>query len=133
MTAPSVELQALVFDTLKADVDVMDIATDVYDNVPANAVKPYITFGPSDDNSDDKECIVASVHSLQIDVWSAKKAQEQCKNLAYLVKKALHDKDLVLPTHALVGIRASSGRILRGVDRLSNHGVVTVTALIEEN
>ena len=45
MIAPDLEFQGLIYDILKADADVMAIATDIYDDVLDAAIYPYVTIG----------------------------------------------------------------------------------------
>lgn len=131
----SAELQKLIFDTLRADAAVMAIANGVYDRVPSSPYgtrTAYISFGPSDVVDDGADCIDAGIYTFQVDAWSIAVGQVECKRLVDAIKDALHERDLQLTENALAEIRVDFRRILKDPDGLTTHGVVTVTASIEE-
>ncbi|MGB0855032.1 MAG: DUF3168 domain-containing protein [Pikeienuella sp.] len=135
MPAPANELQAAVFSILTSDAGLTALVGGrVYDRVPMDGDQaPYITFGPSDEVSDDAECMIADDHTLQIDIWSEYQGGfKEAKEIAFAVKQALHGVDIDLPTHALIEIRADNRRYLRDPDGVTSHGIVTVEAMIEE-
>ena len=136
MAAPANELQAAIYGLLTTDSEVQALVdTRVYDQPPsANVAAPYITFGPSDETQDDSACIQSAEHSLQIDVWSEKKGGfKECKEITFAVKQALHEVDVVLPTHALVEMQVIQRRHVRDPDGITSHGIVIVSAMVEEN
>lgn len=129
------EFQKLIFDTLKANAAVMALANSVYDSIPTSpfgAKTAYISFGPVDTNEDDADCITGVETTLQIDVWSRAPGFVECKRLTDLVKKALHRKSLELSENALVDVWVPLVRVFRDPDGITSHGVVQVTAMIEE-
>lgn len=131
----SAELQKMIFDTLKADAGVMAIANNVYDDVPSNpfgSKTAYISFGPFDTVEDDAECINGLETTFQVDVWSRAIGSIECKRLTDLVRKALHGNTTELTSNALAEMRVVLTRVFRDPDGLTRHGVVQVSALIEE-
>ena len=130
------EVRQLVETTLKADAGVLAIVSDrVYPKPPPAASRTYpdITFGPVDFTPDDAECITGRSHTLQLDCWSREHGkQDQCSDLVDAVKSALHEADLTLAVNALVQIRVVLVRVFDDPDGLTTHGVVQVTADIEE-
>ncbi|MBB4272788.1 DUF3168 domain-containing protein [Rhizobium mongolense] len=133
--SPSIELQKLLYDTLKADVAVMAIAAGVYDRVPPSPYgtkNAYISFGPSDVVDDSADCSISGTHTFQIDVWSRAVGQVEAKTLVDLIYRALHEQELVLAENALAEIRVDFRRVFTDSDGLTTHGVVSVTASIEE-
>lgn len=131
----SVDLQTLVYDRLIADAAVAAIVgSRVYDNVPSDAQKPYISFGPSDYRPDDADCIRARTETLQVDCWTADHGKKRpCKILADAVKAALHEYEVELSgDNALVEMIVAQVRILDDPDGITTHGVVQVEATIEE-
>lgn len=129
------ELQKLIYDTLKADASVMALASDVYDSVPEQpwgARKGYISFGPSDVVDDDADCISSGDHTFQIDCWSRQVGSVHAKRMVDAVKDALHGRPLKLSENALVEMRVTMRRVFRDPDGLTTHGVVMVSAMIEE-
>lgn len=137
MSSAALDLQDLILVTLKADATLMALINGVWDKVPTNSFdapkESYISFGPHDYVEDDAECIVGGEHTFQLDVWSRKVGFPACKQICDRAKALLHEADLTLSTsNALVEIRVPSMRILRDPDGTTSHGIITVTALIEE-
>ncbi|PDT79957.1 DUF3168 domain-containing protein [Sinorhizobium sp. BJ1] len=131
----SAELQKLLFDTLTGNGQVMAFAGGVYDRVPADPYKAktaYISFGPSDVVDDSAECVTSGEHTFQLDVWSKAVGQVEAKRLVDLIYGALHEQELTLTENALAEIRVDFRRVFPDQDPLITHGVVTVTAFIEE-
>jgi len=132
------ELQRLYYTTLTGTAAIMALASGVYDNVPASpfgAKTAYISFGPSDSTEDDPECgdVASGVEiTTQIDIWSRAVGAIEAKTLTDLVRKALHEKSLSLSENALVDTYVALTRVFRDPDGLTTHGVVQVTAMIEE-
>lgn len=135
MANPSLELQTLLYTTLKATPSVVALVDNVYDRVPADpfgALNAYISFGPHDVVEDGADCIESGVHTLQLDCWSRAVGQTACKNIVDAVKVALHERELVLTNNALVEIRVIMRRVFRDPDGITSHGVVMVEAIVEE-
>ena len=136
MAAPENELQAAIWGVLVADTDLAAlVGNKVYDRVPmASDVAPYVTFGPSDHVPEDAECIDGIDVSVQVDVWSEKQGGfKECKEITWAIRKALHEVEIDLPTHALAEMRVTQTRHFRDPDGITSHGVVTVEAQLEAN
>ena len=132
--SPSADLQKAVFDRLVADAGVAAIVgARIYDKPPADALAPYLSFGPSDAVPEDAECFLGRIEVLQIDAWStAQDGKRECKVLTDAVKKALHKWSGSLPVDALVSVEVTSLRVFDDPDGITTHGVVTLEATIEE-
>lgn len=131
----SAELQKLLFTTLTGTSGIMTLAGGVYDRVPADPYKTktaYVSFGPSDVVDDSADCIISGEHTFQLDVWSKAVGQVEAKRLVDLIYGALHEQSLELTENALAEIRVDFRRVFVDPDGLTTHGVVTVTASIEE-
>jgi hypothetical protein len=129
------ELQRLLFDTLTGNGAIMALAYRVYDKVPTSPYgtkTAYISFGPIDASEDDADCIVGARITVQIDIWSKADGSLEAKQLVSLVRKALHHKSLALNDNALVDTHVEAWRVFTDIDRATTHGVVTVTAMVEE-
>lgn len=135
MSASS-ELQELIETTLRADAGVGAIVGDrIYDEAPpeSNRTYPDVTFGTSDFLPDDDECITGRSETIQLDCWTRDHGRlKSCRALVDAVKAALHEADLTLSNNALVFIRVALVRVMRDQDGLTGHGVVQVTASVEE-
>lgn len=133
--AAETELQKLLFATLSGNAGIMAVTGGVYDRVPADPYKTktaYVSFGPSDVVEDGADCISSGEHTIQLDVWSKAVGQVEAKRLVFLIYKALHEQELQLTENALAEIRVDFRRVFADPDGLTSHGVVTVTARIEE-
>lgn len=131
----SAELQKIVFDTLKANSDVMALANGIYDSVPSNPFgtkNSYISFGPSDTHDDGTDCAISLQTTLQIDVWSRAVGSVECKKLVDLVRRAFTNKSLTLTENAFVDATVELTRVMVDPDGATHHGVIQVSFLIEE-
>jgi Protein of unknown function (DUF3168) len=140
-TDPQIELQKLLYDTLRLDAGVMALADGVYDAVPPKPFKEvklgghngYISFGSADVINEDAECLVESTHTVQIDCWSRQVGSVHCKRMVDAVYALLHDNSsLELSTNALLQIEVVLRQVMRDPDGLTTHGVIQVQAMIEE-
>lgn len=128
----SEELQRLLVSTLKADAGVSAITTRVYDNVPTSPTFPYISFGPQSSVDDSADCVSGQEITVQLDCWSRAVGFLECKNLVDAVRKALHEQEIVLTDNALAEMRVELTRVFRDPDGLTSHGVVQITAVVQE-
>lgn len=129
------ELQRLYYTTLTGTPAIMALANGVYDKIPTapfGTKTAYISFGPTDSSEDDADCISGQTVTMQIDVWSRAVGSLEAKTLTDLVRRALHRKSLELSDNALADTNVEATRVFRDPDGITTHGVVTVTALIEE-
>lgn len=132
---PQADLQKLLFSTLNGNTEIMAQCGGVYDYVPSDPWKgktAYISFGPSDVVDDGADCITSGIHTFQIDVWSKAVGQVEAKRVVDLVYRALHEQELAMAESALVEIRVDFRRVFPDRDPLITHGVLSVSAMIEE-
>jgi hypothetical protein len=130
----SVSFQDLVLACLLANEAVTDIVGDrIVDGDDENLEFPNITFGTSDFFPDDADCIRGREETLQIDCWTRDAGKKwPCRKLVDAVKNALHDAEGDLTEGALVLMRVDLARVFSDPDGITTHGVVQVTAVIEE-
>lgn len=129
------DLQRLLFATLMGSATVMAEAGGVYDYVPADPFKgktAYISFGPSDVIDDSADCFTSGTHTFQLDVWSTAPGNVQARRIVDAIHKLLHEQELVLKDNALAEIRVDFRRVITDSDGLTSHGIVSVTAMIED-
>ena len=132
---PQAELQKLLYDTLTAAPSVMDLVGGVYDKVPSEPFKgktAYISFGPSDVVDDGSDCINSGTYSFQVDVWSKAVGRVEAGRIVDLAYRVLHEQELAMADNALAEIRVDFRRTFRDADPLVTHGVLSVSAMIEE-
>lgn len=133
----SLELQDAVLAALKADPGVMTLVDDIYDEVPDSQWSgdrlAYISFGPHDVVDTGSECIRAGEHSLQLDCWTRGVGKVQAKRIVDAVARALDGRDdIVLATHSLAWISVGFRQVVDDPDGRTKHGIVRVTASIQE-
>lgn len=130
----SVSLQDLILAKLLGDPAVTAIVDDrIVDGPDESTAFPYISFGPTDFIPDDADCIKGREETVQLDCWTRDQGRKwPCKALVDAVKTALHDADGELAVGALVLMRVTLTRVFDDPDGLTTHGVVEVTATIEE-
>lgn len=133
MTSPTLELQKLMYDTLRDDAGLSAlIGGRVYDRIPENRVFPYISFGASDELSEDEDCRDGFEISMQIDVWSREAGFPECRRIVDAVRRALPKDGLGLTDNALVYLQHRTTRIFRDPDGLTSHGAMTFEAFVEQ-
>jgi hypothetical protein len=133
MTSPSLELQGAIVARLKADSGVTAvIGSRVYDPPPANATFPYVSIGPSDEFSDDADCITGFVVTMQLDGWSRTGSFTEARRIADAVRATLHGYEFNLSANALVLFEHRITRMFRDPDGITSHAAMTFTALVEQ-
>lgn len=141
MTSPSHELQIVIVNRLKSDAGVTAlVAGRVYDdvlpeadrNADTGAAWPYISMGPSDELSDDADCIDGFEITFQIDCWSRDVGFPEVRKIADTVRHALNDEDMPLTENAMVSFRHRITRVMRDPDDKTRHAAMTFTALVEQ-
>ena len=132
MSSPTHELQVSIVTRLKASAAVTALVGQrVFDHVPADADWPYVSIGPSDELSDDADCIATFVISQQIDVWSQDVGYPEARRIADAVRQALK-ADLVLGDNAMVSFEHRITRYLRDPNPLVSRASLTFDAIVEQ-
>ena len=133
MTSPTYELQGRIVALLKASSDLSAlIGGRVYDRVPEGVQFPYVSFGPSDEISDDADCIDGFEVTMQLDVWSRAVGFPECRRIVDAVRKALPEDGILLADNALVTFSHRISRVFRDPDGLTSHGAMTFEAFVEQ-
>lgn len=134
MATPSEDLQKVIYDALVADAAVSDVVdVRVFDGRPEGGDFPCVTFGSSDYLLDDMDGIDGREETLQLDCWVRDGGRlRPAKALADKVRAALHEQAFSMPNHALANLQVEAVRAFMDADGLTGHGIVTVTATVEE-
>lgn len=129
----SLPLQKALVAVLKADAALTAIvAGRVYDSVPTNATKPYLSFGPWQVIPDQGDCYDASDIAVQIDGWSIGPGSVEAKKIGRAVRAALDQKPLTLDeSERLVVMVIEQTQYLVEADGITQHAVVQFTARTE--
>lgn len=131
----SIDLQTLIYQRLVADADVHALIDDrIFDRMPSDEDYPCVTFGPSDYSPDDMECISGRYETIQLDCWAVDHGRlRPAKEIADAVKAALHRFEADVGASALVSMVVDAVRVMLDPDGITAHGIVTVTANLEES
>lgn len=133
MTSPLLELQGAVVARLKGYGGLVLLVADrVYDNVPATAAFPYVTWGPEQAIAEDADCITGFDITIQIDAWSKGVGLPEVKRIAEQVRLALTENELSIDDNALVFIEHRQTRLLPEPDGLTHHAAIEFAAFIEQ-
>lgn len=126
----SAELQRVIFERLRDNATLVD--GRVYDRPPASPTYPYISFGSTDFTPDDTDCAGGGSHTMQIDIWSQAVGRVEAKRITDEVRGILHGGQIAMNGYALVEMQVVMTRVLSDPDGRTSHGVVHVSALVEE-
>lgn len=127
-------LQTAIYDALVADAAVGALVGDrIYDGAPSDRAFPNITFGPSQEVTDDVDCIDGEEHFVQLDVWTDDQSRlGPCKDIVATLKAALHETGLtVADPYALAFLRVTNTRSMIDRDGIRGHGIVELQAMLE--
>lgn len=133
MASASLALQGAIVARLKNVAAGLSslISTRVYDRVPADAAFPYVEIANGQEVADDAECLPGLEVFLDVHVWSRAFGAVECRQIAGLVRDALHDVALTVTGWKLVDLKHRTTRFLSDPDGITTHAVVTVRALID--
>src|SRR5690606_36451843 len=126
----SAELQRAIFERLRDNAAL--VAGRVYDRPPASPTYPYISFGATDFTSDETDCAGGGSNTMQIDIWSQAVGRVEAKRITDEVRGILHGAQIAMNGYALVEMQVVLTRVLGDPDGETSHGIVQVTAFIEE-
>ncbi|MDK4704328.1 DUF3168 domain-containing protein [Rhizobium sp. CNPSo 4062] len=130
-----VDYHKALYALMTGNTALMSLVDGVHDRVPEKPFKTknaYISFGSAVVVDDGADCIVSDIHTRQIDIWSRKVGSIECAHIVDVVKKAVHDKDVTLEDGQIVHTLVDLSRVIEDADGLTWHGIVQVTASIED-
>jgi hypothetical protein len=116
------EVQRAIFDALKVVVP----GARVYDNVPADAVFPYVTIGDEQTLDAGNACGDGWETYADVDVWSrANSGFDEVKELTATVVTALAGI-AEIQGHDLIAVEVESTRTFRDPDGKTSHSAISV-------
>jgi hypothetical protein len=139
---PTFELIKECIAILKADTGIQAIvANKIYDRVPENqdgtpnVSSPYISLGNTNFLTEDFDCVDAATISVQFNCWSWGNGEEYSsalvRKLAFLVRKALHKREINLVNNAFVAIEHQITAYNRASDGVTHQASVNFETLID--
>jgi hypothetical protein len=129
---PALPLQKATLGWLNSHSTGPLVAGRIYDGVPANPVKPYISFGPFQMLPEHGDCLNGGEVFMTLDAWAAGPSTVQVKQIGAAIAADLDEAALVLDGgQRLVDISIEQTQYLRDPDGLTAHGIITVHAWTE--
>lgn len=130
MADPSLAMQGAIVAKSKADCP--SVSQRVYDNVPSDAVFPYIVVGEFQTVDDSADCVDGAEIFIPLHVWSRAVGQVEAKRVASDLRSSLHNAELDLGPHwNFLLIEHRSTLVLKDPDGVTTHAVVNFRALVD--
>ncbi len=126
-------LQQAIYSAVTADAALNTLIGPprLYDDVPQNAVHPYLTLGQSTTRDWSTSTEPGDEHVLTLHVWSRAGGRREAQEVMGALKTALHDRPLTLTGHRLVNLRHELSEARREPDGDTYHGLVRFRAVTE--
>jgi hypothetical protein len=121
------EVQKAIFAKLKAA-----LSTTIYDNVPDNAVAPYIVIGDDTFVQMDTDLIVGFEATVTIHSWSKYRGRAEVKTIMGNIYDALHRAEFTVQGYNLLGCDCEYSETFLESDGVTRHGVQRFRILIRE-
>lgn len=131
---PDLELQGAVSTVLKASADLKTLIGDpirLYQDVPPEAVLPYVTIGLGQVVPDLAECVDGSEVFLDLHAWSQANGWEELKKIVAQLYAAIEGATLSMTENRCLLIERYSEHRMHDSDGVTKHAVVTFRALCE--
>ena len=127
-------LRQALYAALLADAGLKALVGDpvrLYDDVPAGAAFPFITFGDSDIRDWSTMTEQGAEHTVTLNVWSRYEGHKEAQDILDALEAALQDAPLSLTGHALINLQFVSSQIIRDPDGATTHGTLRLRAVTE--
>lgn len=139
---PTYELIRECISILKADTAIAAIVGEkIYDRVPEkqdgspNVESPYISLGSTNFLTEDFDCVDAATISIQFNCWSWGDGEQyssaMVRKLSFLVRKALHKREIELNQNGFVNIEHQITAYNRANDGVTHQASVGFETLVD--
>lgn len=100
-------LQKALYVKLATNLEVIESlgGPHLYDEVPATALYPYVTFGSATSSPLGEDSGDSAEHKLTLDVWSQRRGSGQAKQVLSALAAALKEESFTLSDAVLVDIQ----------------------------
>lgn len=122
-----VEIQKAVFTRLNNALSV-----PVYDNVPDNAVAPYVVIGDDTLIEFDSDLGVGFEATITVHTWSTYRGRLEVKQIMGLIYNALHRAEINVQGYNLLGCDSEFSETFLESDGVTRHGVQRFRIFIRE-
>lgn len=141
---PTLELIKEILEILRNDANLtaaLGSNNKVFDRVPEkqdgtpNVESPYISVGSTNYSSEDFDCVDAATLSIQLNCWSWGDGEQyssaEVRKLAFLVRKALNNKEINLSQNGFVSLRHLLTAFNRASDGVTNQAAIQFESEID--
>jgi hypothetical protein len=133
MASAAFALQSAIYARLLGDAGLTAMlgGSRVYDDVPARAEFPYLTFGQSIERDWSTGTDDGKEHTITLHVWSRAAGRKESDDIIEVVRGLLHDAALTLSGHRLVNLRHEVSDVRRDPSGDTFHGLARFRAVTE--
>jgi hypothetical protein len=133
MSSAAIALQQAIFAKLTSDAATTAAlgGTRIYDDVPARAEFPFMTFGQSTERDWSTGTDQGYEHLITLHVWSRARGRKEAQSVIAAARDALHDQDLTLDGHRLINLSHEYSEARRDNDGETFHGISRFRAVTE--
>ncbi|MBB4305037.1 hypothetical protein GGD81_004105 [Rhodobium orientis] len=133
MTHAAFALQKAVYALLSGDADLTSLTGGprVHDGPPRDAPVPFVALDPVVTRNADGDIAPIEEHSLTLAVLSRAGGKREVYAITERIVALLHDADLALDGHRLVGLRAERQEVRQLADKKSFRGDLRFRAVTE--
>lgn len=129
---PALALQKAIVAALKGDPAVSAIVNGrIYDGVPANATKPFISFGLFQQLPEHGACLDGGESFITLDGWCVGPDTVQIKQLGAAICQTLDEAELVVDGQHLVELTIEQTQYLRDPDGITAHASITLRTMTD--
>ena len=133
MSSAGFALQKAIFEKLTSDAATLAAlgGPRIYDDAPARAEFPFVTFGQSTERDWSTGTDEGYEHLVTLHVWSRARGRKEAEAVIAAAREALHDRDLTLSGHRLINLRHEFSEARRDGDGETFHGIARFRAVTE--
>lgn len=133
MSSAALALQQAIFSRLTTDSPTLAAlgGPRIYDDVPARAEFPFMTFGQSTERDWSTGTDQGFEHTITLHTWSRARGRKEAQAVIAAARDALHDQELDLTGHRLVNLRHEYSEVRRDTDGETFHGIARFRAVTE--
>lgn len=103
----------------------------IYDDVPARAEFPFLTFGQSTERDWSTGADQGYEHTITLHAWSRGRGRKEAQAVIAAARDDLHDQPLALAGHRLINLRHEYSEVRRDNDGETFHGIARFRAVTE--
>ncbi len=133
MSSAAFALQQAIFSKLSGDATTLSAlgGPRIYDDVPARAEFPFMTFGQSTERDWSTGTDQGYEHTITLHAWSRGRGRKEAQAVISAARDALHDQNLSLTGHRLINLRHEYSEVRRDNDGETFHGIARFRAVTE--